>query len=139
MSISGVVYEPDGSPAQGVVLFLYHTDASGLYSRPNDPLNPRLHGWVRTDRRGRYEFETVRPGPYPGTRVPAHTHVHAFGPNRPEWFIEEFRFSDDPFLSDEERSLPKEKGAASSVVLLVAGPDGVWHGTRDIHLDPPRR
>jgi protocatechuate 3,4-dioxygenase beta subunit len=78
-----------------MVLFLYHTDASGFYNHPNSPLNPRLYGWVRTESTGHYEFESIRPAAYPSHTEPAHIHVHVFGPNRPEWFTDEFRFADD--------------------------------------------
>ncbi len=136
LRVSGHVYEADGvTPAPDVVLFLYHTDAAGLYNQPNDPLNPRLYGWVRADRTGGYQFDTIRPAPYPSHTGPAHIHVHVFGPDRPEWFIDEFRFADDPLLPGRDRALPAELGRFSPVVTLTRGPDGVWTGVRDIKLD----
>jgi hypothetical protein len=41
------------TPAAGVILYAYHTDAAGLYGRtPN--ADPRIQGWVRTDKAGRF-------------------------------------------------------------------------------------
>src|SRR5690606_21521486 len=62
---SGTVYRPDGTtPAPGVVLYVYQTDATGIYGPPGRP--PRLRGWLRaglpTAAAGSYEVRTTRPG-----------------------------------------------------------------------------
>ena len=63
LRITGVVYMPDGTTlAKGVTLFLYQTDASGHYNAADDPFQPRLRGWLRTDHGGRDEIETIKPG-----------------------------------------------------------------------------
>jgi protocatechuate 3,4-dioxygenase beta subunit len=134
--ISGDVYERDGvTRAPDTILFLFHTDASGRYNQPNDPLNPRLYGWVRTDQAGHYEFDTIKPAAYPNHSEPAHIHVHLFGTSHPERFIEEFRFADDPLLSSRDRALPHELGRFSPVVTLMKNADAACHGTRDLRLD----
>jgi protocatechuate 3,4-dioxygenase beta subunit len=134
--ISGTVYEPDGvTPAPGITLFLFHTDAKGHYNTPNDPNNPRLYGWVLTDTGGRYEFQTIEPGPYPEFTTPAHIHVHFFGPGRPEWFLPEYLFEGDPLIPARDRDLPARLGTFSPVVRLTQGGDGAWRGQRDIRLE----
>jgi protocatechuate 3,4-dioxygenase beta subunit len=40
-----------------------------------------LRGWARTDNDGRFAFESIRPGAYPGGRIPPHFHFTAFLPN----------------------------------------------------------
>src|SRR5687767_5065408 len=40
IAINGTVYNPDGTPAPGVILYIYHTDRSGRY-----PLNGNQTGW----------------------------------------------------------------------------------------------
>ena len=94
---------------------------------------------MRSDPSGHYEIETIRPGSYPGQSIPAHIHAHAFGVQRPEWFIDEFRFAGDPFLPERHRTLPETLGRLSPVVKLTKGADAVWRGTRDIRLDPPHQ
>ncbi len=134
--ISGTVYEPDGvTPAPDITLFAYHTDARGHYNSPDDALNPRLYGWVRTDADGRYEFRTIRPAPYPQVTTPAHIHVHVFGPVRPEWFIPEFWFEGDPLIPAKDRDLPARLGLFSPVVRLTQDGEGGWRGQRDIRLE----
>jgi protocatechuate 3,4-dioxygenase, beta subunit len=134
--ITGTVYEPDGTtPARDITLFLFHTDAKGHYNDPDDANNPRLYGWVRTGADGRYEFRTIRPGPYPSLTTPAHIHVHFFGPGRPEWFIPEYWFEGDPRIPAKDRDLPARLGLFSPVVRLTKGSDGVWRGQRHIRLE----
>lgn len=134
--IAGTVYRADGvSPAEGITLFLYHTDARGYYNEPDDPYDPRLYGFVRTDAQGRYQFATVRPAPYPRRTTPAHIHAHVYGPNLTEYFIPEYRFLDDPLVPEAERRLPERLGSFSPTVILAKGSDGVWRGTRDIRLE----
>jgi protocatechuate 3,4-dioxygenase beta subunit len=70
----------DGAtPVAGVSLYVFHTDAKGRYAIDGSSpqiaeLNPRLHTSLRTDRQGRYRYETIRPGSY-GT-PPGASHVH---------------------------------------------------------------
>ena len=86
--ISGRVYESDGrTPAAGVVIYAYHTDAKGLY-RPDhytadwSTRRPRLEATVRTGKDGAYEFTTIRPAPYPQRNNPAHVHFVLWWPDR---------------------------------------------------------
>ena len=137
--VSGTVYQEDGrTPASDITIFLYQTDAAGHYNSPDDSLNPRLYGWVRTGANGRYEFRTIKPGPYPEVTTPAHIHVHVFGPGRPEWFIPEYWFDGDPLIPGRDRDLPDRLGRLSPVVRLSRDGDGGWRGVRDIRLEKPR-
>lgn len=90
---------------------------------------------MRTDTNGRYEFRTIRPGPYPGFTTPAHIHVHFFGPGRPEWFLPEYLFEGDPLIPARDRDQPDRLGTFSPVVRLTRGSDGSWQGQRDIRLE----
>lgn len=136
--IRGTVFEPDGStPASGVVLYLYHTNAEGVYPKRGDETgNARRHGylrgWLRTDGRGSYEIETIRPGNYPGRDAAAHIHVTVQEPDgTPEYWLPSFLFADDPLL-DADPDAPN--------VLELERRDGTWFGRRDIVLpaEPPR-
>jgi len=75
--ITGHVFKADGkTPAEGMVLWVYHTDRTGYYNAQDDASHPRLNGWMQIGGDGKYEFRTIRPGPYPHRTTPAHIHAH---------------------------------------------------------------
>jgi protocatechuate 3,4-dioxygenase beta subunit len=136
MEISGTVYQKDGrTAAAGVVLFVYHTDATGHYDPQDDPFAPRIRGWMRTDSEGNYRFRTIRPSPYPNHSEPAHIHVHVWSDTMPEHFLPEYWFAGDPLLKPADLARFANLGTFSPIVTLTRGPDGVWHGRRNIRLD----
>ena len=118
--IHGRVFRADGrTPAPDVVVFAYHTDNAGLYNREHAAHVWRLHGWVKSDRDGRFEIRTIRPAPYPGGRVPAHVHVILDDPGVPHGSAGGLMFLDDPILSDQEKRDSAAKGAFGSVRPVV--------------------
>jgi protocatechuate 3,4-dioxygenase beta subunit len=136
--IKGRAYEADGrTPAEGVVLFVYQTDASGHYNRQDDPFQPRLRAWLRTGPGGEYEIRTIRPGPYPDHSEPAHLHVHAFGPDRPERFLGDLWFADDPLVNPNVLAHSDREGAFGLVLRPVKLMDGTLQAEHDLRL-PPR-
>ena len=76
MIISGTIYAPDGrTPLEGIDLFVYQTDDHGPLSSGNggDNRNTRIHGLVRSDSKGRYEFRTIlNPAPIGEPQPGAH-------------------------------------------------------------------
>jgi protocatechuate 3,4-dioxygenase beta subunit len=136
LSISGTISQPDGKPAEGIVLFIYHTDATGYYNEKDDASHPRLKGWMKTGPNGRYEFRTIKPAPYPHRTTPAHIHAHIYGAQYSERSIEDYWFEGDPFITTKEFARRKETGAIPAVVTLKRNGDGVWRGVRDITLKP---
>lgn len=109
LRISGKVYKADGkTPAPRVILYVYHTDHTGNYPVKGDEKGWGLrHGylraWVKTNENGEYEFLTKRPAPYPGRRDPAHIHCIVKEAGMNEYYIGDFLFDDDPFVSAEEK------------------------------------
>ncbi|HMB71060.1 MAG TPA: intradiol ring-cleavage dioxygenase, partial [bacterium] len=95
LRIEGTVYGPDGKPAPGTIVYAYHTDVGGLYP-PAETRHGALRGWARADGDGRYRFDTMRPGGYPGTSIPQHVHMHVIEPGRCTYFIDDLLFRDDP-------------------------------------------
>jgi len=138
--ISGTIYAPDGhTPAEGISLWVYHTDATGHYSprteSGSDGRYTRLHGLMQTNKEGRYEFRTIKPAPYPGHTNPAHIHAYVSGPDYPEYWIDSYVFEGDPFITEEMRQKSGDKGSFSSILKLTRGSDGIWRGIRDITLE----
>ena len=77
MTLVGFVVTRDCRPIPDALVDLWHADARGEYD--NDGF--RLRGHQFTDAQGRYVFETIVPGLYPGrTR---HYHVKVQAPGRP--------------------------------------------------------
>jgi len=87
-------------PVAGVSLFVFHTDAKGRYSNDTadnrvGEYNPRLRGLLRTDKEGRYRYETTRPGSYDNGAAHVHYIVNAHGY---EPLLLELQFQDDPIV-----------------------------------------
>lgn len=73
--VSGFVLTTGCVPVAGAVVDLWHCDGDGAY----DNRGFRCRGHQLTDAEGRWQFETVRPGVYPGRTRHFHIKVHAQG------------------------------------------------------------
>jgi len=141
----GRIYESDAeTPAAGVLVYAYHTDADGVYrTEDGETGNGRRHGvlrgWLRTGPDGRYEIRSVKPAPYPNRSEPAHVHTTLTPPGGPERWLDSTVFLGDPLLSDEQRARGASGDRFSEVVDLVPDEEGVLVGRRDIVMPPPRR
>lgn len=140
MVLTGRVTRPDGrTAAPGVVVYAYHTNTGGVYPTRGDEQgwarrHGYLRGWVVTDARGDYRFETIRPGPYPGRTDPAHVHLIVKEPNRQEYWLDEVVFTDDPRVTPRYRASQGARGG-SGIVTPVRDPNGIWQVRRDIVLE----
>ena len=107
LTVSGVVVGPDGAPVAGASLYVYQTDHEGYYGvKPaSDNRNPRLKVFLRSDARGAWSFDTVKPGSYPNSKIPAHIHFEISAPGRTAKIFE-IVFEGDPFVTTEMRSNP---------------------------------
>jgi protocatechuate 3,4-dioxygenase beta subunit len=136
--ISGTIYGVDGkTPAESAVLWVYQTDATGKYS-PSPDGNHRytkIHGQMKTGPDGRYEFRTIKPMPYPGNTVPAHIHASLSAPGFQEYWIDNYLFEGDPFITEQVRKQSHGEGSFASILTLTRGSDGVLRGRRDIQLE----
>lgn len=134
LEVTGTVYAPDGeTPVAGVEIYVYHTDAEGLYSATNDNTDPRIKATLRTGDDGRYAYRTIRPASYPDGRVPAHVHYVVSGAGYPEQRFN-LHFADDPYLSERSRQRSADLGRFGSIRPLESGDDGVWRCVRDLRL-----
>jgi protocatechuate 3,4-dioxygenase beta subunit len=132
--IHGRVYRQDGrTPAPGIIVFAYHTDATGHYDVASaGPHSWRLRGWVKTDADGRFEFATIRPAPYPNRQTAAHVHFSIEGPGVPRQSAG-LMFEGDPLLTDTDRQASAKAGMFGSV-LPVEERDGTQHVTLNIRI-----
>ena len=144
--ITGRLLMPGGdAPAAGCLMYVYHTNASGLYAGgEREPKwsyrrwHGRLHGFLRTNERGEYAIEGVRPAPYPDGTEPAHIHcaVKSADGTRSFW-ISDFVFEGDPFLDEEYWKGTERWGFVRyGGVRLEKDAEGTWVGSRDIEIPP---
>jgi len=127
MTFEGVVTSR-GKPAANVIVYAYHTNAGGLYP-PAGNRHGTLRGWARTDAAGRYRFDTIRPGAYPGREVPEHVHMHIIEPGIGTYFIQNLEFLDDPL----QAPTPRE-GRGGNGLVMPERREGTWFARRDIEL-----
>ena len=136
--LSGTIFNADGKPLSGVKMFLYHTDATGYYSRPvNNPRQARLRGTLWSNALGQYSFQTIKPAHYGDVNSPPamHIHVHLQPPDLPEHWVESFYFEGDPQLRMEGLNRNPELGRFSNIVSLSSSDSGVLKGLRDFRID----
>jgi protocatechuate 3,4-dioxygenase beta subunit len=107
LRVSGVVVRRDNSPVSGASLYVYQTDHEGYYGvKPaSDNRNPRLKLFLRSDADGKWSFDTVKPGSYPASRVPAHIHFEVSAPGHASRIFE-IVFEGDPFVTPRMRDDP---------------------------------
>lgn len=139
MILNGRVLNADGTAAADTVVFAYHTDRNGVYDRPAAGAHSwRLKGWAKTDRDGRFTFETIRPGPYPTRGVAAHVHFTLFTSTGGRYHGGEVKFDDDPLLTARERAESKQAGELGEV-RAVRRDDGAEHVEFTLRVDPSQR
>jgi protocatechuate 3,4-dioxygenase, beta subunit len=126
--VTGTIFKLDGkTPAPNVVLYYYHTDIKGLYSR-NEGLDSRvvrhgyIRGWVKSDANGHYAIYTVRPAPYPNRGFEAHIHPSIKEPGiDKEYYIDEFVFDDDKLLTSDKRRKLENRGGSGILRVINEG------------------
>jgi protocatechuate 3,4-dioxygenase beta subunit len=114
--LHGRLFAADGTtPIPEAIVFAYHTDSGGLYDRPGTQGHSwRLRGWAKTDRDGRFEFDTIRPGAYPSRNIPAHVHFALYTKDA-RYFGGEIQFEDDALIRAEDRERSRTAGAFGEV------------------------
>jgi len=129
--VSGIVYSEDGkTPVEGITVYVYHTGVNGIYGKGNDLID----GTMITNAKGQYEYQTIKPGAYPGGSNPAHVHYKITGKGYPEqWF--ELRFSGDKYLKESDYKKEEGKGSFSQIQKPEKGNDGILRSRMDIILN----
>lgn len=81
LKLTGTVFQKDGkTPAENVILYIYHTNREGIYKSEEDAKRwERRHGstsgWIKKEGDGKYTFYTFRPASYPERSEPEHIHM----------------------------------------------------------------
>lgn len=131
LRVTGKVLGSSGDPVAGVNVFAYQTDAAGYYSPGGaNEGNARLCAVVRTNERGEYSLDTIRPGSYPSGGVPSHIHFELWtdGIARQR---QDLQFADDGLVPDRRKA---NLTRTSTVRPVDRDEDGVWHVERDFRL-----
>ena len=138
LKLTGTVFQRDGkTPASGVILYVYHTDRTGIYPKKGDETgwgrrHGYLRGWIKTDESGRYTFYTFRPAAYPDGSEPEHIHLTVKEPDKNDYYLDDFMFENDPILSQQKRALLTNRGGSG-----IGSPkqeNGILTFNRDITL-----
>jgi len=138
LKIMGTVFQKDGkTPAEDVILYIYHTNRKGIYETKGDEEGwARRHGfirgWVKTNANGNYTFYTFRPASYPDRNVPEHIHLTVKESDKNEYYLEGYHFDDDPLLTNSERVKLRKRGGSGIVTPELIG--GIYLVQRDIVL-----
>ena len=137
--VSGQVLD-GASPVPGVSIYVFQTDVDGRYSREltgnEAELKPRLHGVMRSDADGRYEYATIRPGHYDSNASHVHylVRMRGFKP-----LLLDLWFDDDPVLAERRKAGQPEEPPSFPKDVVAIRPisrdaNGVWRTTRDIQM-----
>jgi protocatechuate 3,4-dioxygenase beta subunit len=108
----------------GAALYVYQTDARGIYSSEvnDDNTKPRLKARFTTRPDGSFAFRTIMPGQYPRSGPPAHIHLEVTPPGQA---MEQFEvvFEGDSRLTDQIRA-DARAGKFYRLCTPVTGPGG---------------
>ena len=135
ITVKGRIANHDGSALKDALVYFYHTSDKGWYSdtaahilvREGDMGHARLFGYLKTDDRGQFEFETIQARGYPRSDFPAHIHIMAWKDDHIVTGLPgELQFEDDPRLTPDRKSrslrdgnlVEKNSGSASSPVYF---------------------
>lgn len=138
LNINGTVVLQDGTtPARKIVLYIYHTDARGLYS-PTDTqtvirFNGHLRNWIKTDAEGKFTIHSIRPAPYPSHTMPAHIHILVKEPGKIPYYIDEVWFDDDTLITKTMRDKSEKRGG-NLIIHLAKNENRIWTGNLKIVL-----
>lgn len=122
LKITGKVFLKDGkTPARDVILYIYHTDQTGLYTARNQEKgwgkrHGSLRGWIRTDASGQYTFYTLRPVAYPDRSEPEHIHLTVKEPGKNEYYLDDFLFENDPLLTAAKKAKLQNRGGSGIMI-----------------------
>jgi protocatechuate 3,4-dioxygenase beta subunit len=137
--LTGTIFRPDGkTPAEGVILYIYHTNAAGIYAPGPSPTtwerrHGALRGWVKTGKDGRYHFYTQVPGIYPDRGAAAHIHPTVLEPDGRYYYLTDYFFAGDSLLTAADLN-PSSPRGGNNGVLALQEENGLLVGRRNLVL-----
>ncbi len=138
IKVTGTLYQKDGkTPAEGVILYIYHTDQNGIYATKGGETgwakrHGYIRGWIKTGEDGKYTFYTLKPGRYPGGSTPAHIHPTILEPNGKYYWLNSYHFEGDILVEKGIYSAAPRGGSLGTLTLRKEG--NLWVGERDFIL-----
>ena len=135
ITVKGTIKTSNNKMLNDALVYFYHTSDKGWYSdtaahilmNEGDMGHARLFGYLKTDSKGQFEFETIRPKGYPNSDLPAHIHIMVWKDDQVVAGLpNELQFDDDPRLTPDRRSrslregnlVEKNSGTADKPVYL---------------------
>lgn len=139
LRLTGRVTDAQGRPRPGVIVYAHQTNQRGVYpgEKSDHDAGARRHGrlraWATTDAEGNYTFLSIRPGSYPGTRMPRHIHLYVIESGCALYYIDDVLFRDDPHLTPAAARKADQGRGGSGIVTPTRVAEG-WLARRDIVL-----
>ena len=135
ITVKGKIESADGKALNNALVYFYHTSDKGWYSdtaahilvREGDMGHARLFGYLKTDNKGQFEFETIQPRGYPRSDFPGHIHIMVWKDDKIITGLpNELQFEDDPRMNSERKArslregnlIEKNSGTATSPVYF---------------------
>ncbi len=119
ITVKGHVTDKTGTPLKHALVYFYQTSDKGWYSDTaahilileGDIRHARLFGYLKTDDKGNFTIETIKPKGYPKSDLAAHIHIHFWdqqgnalnGPG-------ELQFEDDPRMTADRKKVSLSDG-----------------------------
>jgi protocatechuate 3,4-dioxygenase beta subunit len=145
--VRGRVFDTEGKPLRNTLVEVWQANAAGRYLHRGDvwpaPLDPNFTGAGRTvtDDEGRYEFTSIKPGPYPwgnhhNAWRPAHIHFSLLGRAFTQRLVTQMYFPGDPFFPyDPIFNSVRDERARERMISTFSIHDTVPNWAQAFHFD----
>ena len=117
--VTGLVVNKNREPQKNLLIYFYQTSDKGWYSdtgvhilmNSGDMNHARLFGYQKTNDKGEFAFETIKPNGYPRSDLTAHIHIHFWNEDQETLHgPAELQFDDDPRMTPARRARSLAEG-----------------------------
>jgi protocatechuate 3,4-dioxygenase, alpha subunit len=134
VTVNGRVFDGAGQPVPDAMVEIWQADSHGGFEPGNEP-GWRGFGRCLSDRDGRFEFTTVKPGRVDGDQAP-HIDVSVFARGLLQRLVTRIYFPDETAANDADPVLRSIDDPAARATLVAADDDGRLRF--DVHLQGDR-